>query len=85
MADTRNAAIVIRYADGNVNKFVFTRPEDELKAIQRIDNALKSNWLIIELDEQLFLIPVSQIRSIEVRPKPATLPDYTIRNANLIS
>ena len=85
MADARNAAIVIRYADGNVNKFVFARPEDELKAIQRIDSALKSNWLVIELEDQLFLVPTSQIRNIEIRPKPATLPEYAIRNARLLS
>jgi hypothetical protein len=33
MAEAKNAALIIRYADGNVNKFIFTRPEDEMNAI----------------------------------------------------
>jgi hypothetical protein len=85
MAEAKNAALIIRYADGNVNKFIFTRPEDEMNAIQRIDEALKSNWIVVELEDRAFLIPVSQIRNIEIRPKPPNLPKYAIRNARLIS
>ena len=85
MAEARNAALIIRYADGNVNKFIFTRPEDEVNALQRIEEALKSNWLVIELEDRAFLIPVHQIRNIEVRPKPPTLPKHAIRNARLVS
>jgi hypothetical protein len=85
MAEAKNAALIIRYADGNVSKFIFTRPEDEINAIQRIDEALKSNWIVIELEDRAFLIPVNQVRNIEVRPKPPTLPKYAIRNARLVS
>lgn len=84
MSKTSAASIIIRYADGNTNKFTFTRQEDAFQALQRVNDALKSNWLV-ELEDRALLTPVHSIRNIEILPKPATFPNHALRNARLVT
>ena len=85
MSEPRNAGMIVRYVDGNVNKFTFTRKEDEVNAMKRIDEALTANWLVLELEDRALLIPVHSIRNIEVIPKPPSFPSYAIRNVRIVT
>ena len=46
---------------------------------------LKTNTLAIETEDRLVLIPLHNVRSIEVTPPPADLPRYAVRNARVLS
>jgi len=46
-----------------------------------IEKAQLRNMLAIELDGKLVMIPLSNIRSIEINPAPPELPKYIFRGA----
>ena len=48
----------------------------------KINESLNSNHVIIELDDELVIISVSSIKSMEVSPKPLKMPGTVIPNAS---
>lgn len=78
------AGMIIRYVDGNENRLAFQRAEDESQAVARVEEALKANMLILELEDRVRLIPFHQIRSIEIKPKAKVLPRYAVRDVHIV-
>ena len=85
MAKLSKANLVLRYIDGDVNRFAFERDEEDSTVINRLEDALKHNMIILELEDQMMIIPLDHIKSIEVHPKPKRLPKITVRNVKLLS
>lgn len=83
-AETRRARLIVRYVDGNENVFTFDQPVKEGAMMARVQEALESQHLVIELEDRVRIIPVHQIKSVEIQPKPAKLPALTVRHARLI-
>lgn len=79
------ASLIIRYSDGNEDRFALTRDEDDSSAVLRVEEAMKSNLLFLELPDRVMIVPVNNIKSIEVNPKPKRFPRTAIRNLELIS
>ena len=76
---------VIHYIDGSKDEFVFTRSDSEAElALNRIQEAMHTNLLLLRLCDRLLIVPIHNIRKIEIKPPPPKLPDTTIHNVRLI-
>ncbi len=85
MNDGAKGTLTIRYMNGTEQKFEYTRTEDALNVASRIQEVLKGNQVLLELEDRFLIIPMSNIQSIEVSPPPAKLPPNTLRNVRLIA
>jgi hypothetical protein len=50
----------------------------------RIENSLNSNYVGVELDEKLFIIPTHNIQTIEISPAPIDLMPNVITGAKIV-
>jgi hypothetical protein len=46
-----------------------------------IESSMKSNYVGVELDEKLIIIPTSNIQTIEISPAPIKLMTHAIKGA----
>jgi hypothetical protein len=76
--------MVIRYVNGNEQRFEFERQEDALNIASRIKEVLSADQLMLELEDKILIIPFQNVEYIEVAPTPEKLPSNTIRNVRLI-
>ena len=85
MAEKTVRYCVIRFTDGTSLKFKFVGEEvtDVSDAASRLKNILDARTLALELDGQLMIIPMSNIRAIEVVPSFEKLPDRFIKAATV--
>lgn len=84
MNDGTKGTLTIRYNNGNVQKFEYARMEDASSAASRIQEVLKGNQVLLELEDRFMIIPMQNIQSIEVSPPPEKLPPSAIRNVRLV-
>ena len=84
MAERRKAKMIVRYVDGQSNTIVFSQPVGDLNATKRIEEAMEAKCLILEMADRVLLIPIHQIKSIEVSPPPDKLPTYAIRGVSIV-
>ena len=85
MALKRAVNLTIRFVDGTESRFAFTREEDLRGSLARIEKALAANVVVLELEDRVVAIPFHNIKSIEVVPPPAILPDYAVTNVRSLS
>ncbi|UCB48194.1 MAG: hypothetical protein JSW56_13735 [Deltaproteobacteria bacterium] len=76
--------MVIRYINGNEQRFEFERQEEALNIASQIKDLLSANQLMLELEDRLLVIPFQNVEYIEVAPSPEKLPSNAIRNVRLI-
>jgi hypothetical protein len=77
--------VTITFTDGAVQTFHLTESQgDEMQMASRIRHLMESNFLALETDQKLLLLPMHNIRAIEVSPSPAKLPDTVLRHAVII-
>ncbi len=84
MQKTNTGVLKIHYIDGSQMQVEYVREEEVSSIAARIEKALESNQLLIELEDRLLVVPVSNIKYFEVTPTPPKLPKITIRHARLI-
>ena len=70
----------VYYTNGKVQWFEFTRAEDTANLGSRIQEIMKSNQLILDLDDKTLIIPFTSIQHIEVSPPMQKLPMTTIKD-----
>ena len=51
--------------------------------VRKQKEALDANQLAIEIGNELFVIPMSSIKYLQIRPTPDELPDTVIQGATL--
>ncbi len=74
----------ISFTDGKQLKIEWPKQEDAaLRSGVVIEKILANESLAIELEGRLVLIPIQNIRTVEVRPAPDGLPDTVIRGARI--
>lgn len=62
----------------------FPQQTDDFSQIaNRVQKALDANQLAIELDGEMFVIPMNNIKYLQVNPAPEKLPDSVIRGGAL--
>jgi hypothetical protein len=76
----------IYYMNGNHESFEFFPNPDvsKLNTVSRIHKILDSQQIILELPDQVVVIPMSSIQKIEISPVPEKLPDNAIRDVRAI-
>ena len=75
----------ISYTDGEQLKIEWPKQEDASLRVGRVlETILANQSLAIELEGRLVIIPVQNIRTIEVRPAPDKLPETVIRGARIV-
>ena len=75
----------ISFIDGEQLKIAWAKQEDAyLRVATVIEKILANESFAIELEGRLVVIPVRNVRTIEVRPAPDKLPDTVIRGARLV-
>lgn len=84
MNDEAKGILTITYVNGTVQKFEYTRMEDASSVASRIQEALKGNQILLEMEDRFMIIPLNNIQSLEVSPPPTKLPPNTLRNVRLI-
>lgn len=79
------AHLIVTFIDGTVKTFGLTEMQgDELQMASRIRSMMESNTLALETASGLMIIPMYNIRFIEVSPAPPKLPDTVITGAMLV-
>jgi len=51
--------------------------------VSRMQKQMEGRWLALEVEGDLFMIPVDSIKYIQGHPAPEKLPDTVIRGARL--
>ena len=82
MADKR--FLTIHFTDGSKLSVTFPKQTDENYQIaSRVQKALDANQLAIEIGDEFFVIPMNNIKYLQVNPRPEILPDSVIRGGAL--
>lgn len=84
MGNTNTAHLKICYMDGTEQQFESAQAEEIQSLSSRIQEVLKLNQVIIEADDRLVVIPMHNLKTIEISPVPKKLPNFAICNAQLI-
>jgi len=88
MSDENRGIMTIRYVNGTEQKFEYARFKDDSNissAASRIQDMLKANHILLELEGGFLIIPLQNVLSIEVSPLPVKLPQNTLTDVRLIS
>ncbi len=84
MINDRNA--VIYFMDGThiVISYPSQAGEDQATIAANVKKAIDADKLVIEADGSLLMIPVRNIKYVQVTPLPDALPSGVIRNAHIV-
>ena len=88
MSDENRGIMTIRYVNGTEQKYEYARFKDDsdiLSAASRIQDMLKANQILLELEDRFLIIPLQNVLSIETSPPPVKFPKNTVKDVRLIS
>lgn len=72
--------LTIHFIDGSKLSLTFPQQGDDFTQIaSRVQRALDANQLAIEIDGELFVVPMNNVKYLQVNPAPEKLPDTVIR------
>jgi hypothetical protein len=74
----------VYFTNGKVQWFEFTRAEDTANVGSRIQEIMKSNQLILDLEDKTLIIPFASIQYIEIAPPLQKLPLTAIKDIRQI-
>jgi hypothetical protein len=76
--------LTIHFNDGSKLAVTVPQQSDTFSQIaSRVQKALDANQLAIEIDGELFVIPMNNVKYLQVNPAPEKLPDTVIRSGVL--
>jgi hypothetical protein len=82
MSELREATIKVTLVHGGQLEFTIERNEEELRNTgSNIEKSMKANYIGVELDDKLTLIPAHNISSVEISPAPRVLIQHVITGA----
>lgn len=55
--------------------------DDPMRVAQNIRKAMDVDKLMLEIDGQLLMVPLGNVKYVQVSPSPASLPDGVLRHA----
>ena len=81
---------IIHYVNGDKEEMMFLRddktPEGQTAAMERIENAMNSNLLVLKTTaNRLLIIPIHSILKIEINPAPPKVPDYVLDYVRIVT
>ena len=78
--------LTIHFTDGSKLSVTFPKQIKEFHQMaERIQKALDANKLAIEIDGELFVIPMNNVKYLQMTPAPEKLPETIIRGGSLIN
>ena len=78
--------LTIHFTDGSKLSVTFPKQiEDFNQMAIRVQKALDANKLAIEIDGELFVIPMNNVKYLQVTPAPEKMPETIIRDGSLIN
>ena len=85
MSDEVIVRMTVKFINGSEERYEFPRQVvDESNIVNKIQEALDSKHLIIDLSSKIKVFPIHNILSIEITPPPVKFPSNTIRDAKLV-
>jgi hypothetical protein len=79
-------SLIIHFMDGSKMSVTFPKQaEFAHQIVRKTQQALENNQLAFEAGNDLFVIPMSSIKYLQVSPAADNLPDSVIRGATLTS
>ena len=71
----------INFVDGESCRFIYepVRPDEPSSIGRAIEELSQTNNLIFYVEEKLVIIPMNNVRSIEISPSPVKLPQSIIK------
>ena len=86
MSSPNEVSVKVNLVHGEQLKFSLERDEKELRnAASNIENAMKSNYVGIELEDSLTLIPIQNIATIEISPAPQMLIQHVVKGGRRLT
>ena len=79
MSTSEGYSLIVTFNDGTQDRFRFPKQTDPTKLSGVVQKLLTSPMLSLELEGSLFVIPTTNIRSVEVIPAPEKVPDVVLR------
>ena len=78
--------LTIHFTDSSKLSVTFTKQTNMLyNIVSRVEKALDADKLATEIGGELFVIPMNNIKYMQVYPAPEKLPETVIRGGALIS
>ena len=78
--------ITFHFTDGTKLDADFdAQTTDPAKAVQNIRKAMDADKFMIEIEGQLFLIPLNNVKYLRISPAPDKLPEGVIKGARLVT
>ena len=72
--------LTVNFIDGSKLSVNFPQQSDDFNQIaRRVQNALDANQLAIEVEGELLVVPMSNVKYVQVNPAPEKLPDTVIQ------
>ena len=85
MSDKTIVRMTVKYINGDEEHYEFKRQiADEIQINKKLQEALESQFLMIELENKMQFIPFNNIASIEISPPTVKLPPSCIAGAKLV-
>jgi len=82
MSDRR---MTIHFVDGTRLSLMFPQQTSDSSSIaSRIQDALKGQYLMVEVDGSLMLFPFTNIKYVQTHPAPSPVPANVIQGAKLV-
>ena len=86
MSSPNEVIVKVNLVHGEQLKFSLERDEKELRnAASNIENTMKLNYVGIELEDSLTLIPIQNIATIEISPVPQMLIQHVVRGGRRVT
>ena len=80
MSSPTEVSLKVNLVHGEQLTFTVERDEEQLRnAGTNIENGMKSNYLGVELEDCLTLIPMHNIATIEISPAPKVLIQHVVK------
>jgi len=83
---TNKRYLTIHFTDGSKLSVAFPKQSDDFHQMaNRVQKALDANKLAVEIDGELFVIPMNNVKYLQVNPAPEKLPETVVRGGSLIN
>ena len=88
MNQNTHSTLILHYMDGTTERYEVELPTmDPLTFGGKLDKALARNQIVLHHSDRLRIIPIQNVKSVEItmKPSPTKLPEFVFDNARLVS
>jgi hypothetical protein len=77
--------VTVHFTDGNKLTISFEQQVSTELVASKLREALEARQFSFEADGDLFVLPTSSIKYMQVSPAPARLPDSVVKGARIVA